>query len=363
MPEAARNPHATSSGANDPALAGSIPADHLLRLQAEVVQRMGDGVLLGRRDGTILFANPAMESMMGYARGELAGRNAFELSFRSRAVFEGLLQTVFEATQGGGATLIELEGRRRDGSRLPVQGRLSSLQLGDERYLVAVFTDISARKPLEREMLQIATQAQHRAGGDLHEGLGQQLTGIAMMLQALQAQARELGAPALGGELSEVVGLLNAAVQSTRQLARGLSPVRPSAQGLAEGFEELVNRVHAVYKQRVRLQLELPANLAVDANAATNLFHIAQEAVENAARHASAGRIQLILRATGGELDLQVIDDGDGFDPVQAGVLGMGLRMMRFRAEMARGYLSLESRPGHGTQLRCRCPARSLAGG
>ena len=92
-----------------------------------------------------------------------------------------------------------------------------------------------------------------------------------------------------------------------------------------------------------------------------NLFLIAQEAVENSARHAAAGEIEIHLRATGSELELQVVDDGVGFDPAQAAGrrIGMGLRMMRFRAEMARGYLSMESRPGQGARLRCRCPART----
>jgi signal transduction histidine kinase len=232
--------------------------------------------------------------------------------------------------------------------------------LGGTRYLAAVFTDISHRKQLEREMLQMATQVQHRVGGDLHEGLGQQLSGIAMMLNGLRQRASDV-APALCGQLDEVVALLNGAVSRTRLLARGLSPVRPSAEGLTEGFEELVNNVHEVYGQRVRLTMDLPPELSVDENSVMNLFHIAQEAVENAARHSAASDIAVSFRATGSELELQVVDDGVGFEPTQVSRerLGMGLRMMRFRAEMARGYLSIESRPGHGARLRCRCPART----
>jgi signal transduction histidine kinase len=105
--------------------------------------------------------------------------------------------------------------------------------------------------------------------------------------------------------------------------------------------------------------MELPAELTADENSVMNLFHIAQEAVENAARHASASHIQITLRVIGADLELQVVDDGVGFDPVQVAQVGMGLRMMRFRAELAHGYLLIESRPGHGAGLRCRCPART----
>src|SRR5690606_19106758 len=99
--------------------------------------------------------------------------------------------------------------------------------------------------------LQLATQVQQRVGGDLHEGLGQQLSGIAMMLQGLKARSIDV-APELWSELDKIVTLINGAVSRTRLLARGLSPVRASTKSLTEGFEELVNNVLAVYGQRVR---------------------------------------------------------------------------------------------------------------
>jgi signal transduction histidine kinase len=287
------------------------------------------------------------------------GVNSHALTFQSREAFEGLLQTAFEATESGNSpALIDLEARHNDGSLLPLQGRFSSLTLGATRFVVAVFTDIGARKQLEREMIQMATQVQQRVSGDLHEGLGQQLSGIAMMLQGLRARVADTGSATLDGELNQVVTLLNGAVRRTRLLARGLSPVRPSVEGLTEGFEELVNIVHEVYGQRVRLSMELPAELTADEDSVMNLFHIAQEAVENAARHAAAGDIQLSFRVSGTDLELQVVDDGVGFDPARVAPAGMGLRMMRFRAELARGSLQIDSRPGQGSRLHCRCPAR-----
>src|SRR5690606_8904458 len=228
-----------------------------------------------------------------YERGELIGQHSRALSFRSRGSFDGLLQTVFEATENDSSAVIDLEGRRRDGSALPLQGRFTSLAVEDTEHVVGVFTDISARKQLEREMMEIATQVQQRVGGDLHEGLCQQLSGIAMMLQGLRARASETDPQSLGQQLDEVVTLLNGAIRRTRLLARGLSPVRGTAEGIKEGFEELVNNVHEVYGLRVRLTLDLPDELSVDEHPVTNLFHIAQEAVENAARHAGACEIRM----------------------------------------------------------------------
>ena len=329
------------------------------RLQAEILERISEGVLLLSRDGTIHFASPLLEATMGYSPGELLGQYCGVLSFRPHAAFEGLLQTVFEATESGNVAVIDLEGRRRDDTMVPLQARFSSLLLDGTRHVVGIFADVSARKQIEREMMQVATRVQQRVGEDLHEGLGQQLSGIAMMMQGLRASLAEGDVAGLSRGLDEIVALLNGAVRRTRLLARGLSPVRASAEGIKEGFEELVNNVHEVYGLRVQLVLGLPEDLVVDENAVTNMFHIAQEAVFNAARHGRAREVRLAFNVSGDELELQVEDDGVGFDPVQARESGMGMRMMRFRAEMARGYLSIESRPGHGARLRCRCPART----
>ena len=329
-----------------------------LQLQAAIIERMSEGVMLVSRDGTIHFANPALEKLYGYERGELSGRNAHLLSFRSSANFEGLLRTVFEGTTDDRTSIIDLEGRRRDGSMCPVQGYFSSMMLGELRCVVAVITDISERKQLEREVMQVATRIQQRIGGDLHDGLGQQLAGIAMMLQGLGQRVANAGVGPLSAEVEEIVSLVNAAIRSTRSLARGLSPVRPSREGLLEGFEELVNQVQERYRIRVHMELSLPDHLSLDENTATNLYRIAQEGVLNAARHADATQIHLRLRVAGPDVELLVIDDGKGFDPLQFARGGMGLRIMRFRAQLIGGYLSVESRPGAGTTLRCRCPVQ-----
>lgn len=329
-----------------------------LQLQAAIIERMSEGVMLVTEEGTILFANPALEKLFGYSSGELNGCNAQILSFRSSANFQGLLRTVFDGTTDDRTSIIDLEGRRLDGSMCPVQGYFSQMMLGGVRCVVAVITDISERKQLEREVMQVATRVQQRIGSDLHDGLGQQLAGVAMMLQGLGQRVAKSGNSSLNSEVEDVVQLVNAAIRSTRSLARGLSPVRASREGLLEGFEELVNQVLERYRIRVQMELSLPEEMSVDENTATNLYRIAQEGVLNAARHADATQILLRLRVAGPDVELLVIDDGAGFDPLTFSRGGMGLRIMRFRAQLIGGYLSVESRPGAGTTLRCRCPVK-----
>ncbi len=108
----------------------------------------------------------------------------------------------------------------------------------------------------------------------------------------------------------------------------------------------------------MKLQLGLPGDPFLDESAATDLYRIGQEAVLNAVRHADAQEVQLSVRMAGPDVELLVVDDGKGFDPLQFARIGMGLRIMRFRAQLLGGYLSVESRPGAGTTVRCRCPVK-----
>lgn len=327
-----------------------------LQLQAAIIERMSEGVLVADRNGTILSANPALEKMLGHGAGELAGRNSSTLSFRGAAAFDGLLDAIFEGTEGDKTSIIDLEARRKDDTMLPVQCSFSSLVYDGKRCVVAVFNDITARKQVEREMMQIATRMQQRVGGDLHEGVGQQLAGVAMMLQGLRQRINR-SAPSMNSDVEAVVSLVNAVIRDTRLLARGLSPVRPTREGLLEGFQELVNEARECHGIDLQLDLNLPAHLVVDENVVSNLYRIAEEAVLNVARHAGTRSVQVRLHVAGTDVEMLVIDDGCGFDPQSAMQSGTGLRMMRFRMQLVNGYLSVESRPGGGTTVRCRCPA------
>ena len=332
---------------------------HQLRMQASIIERMHEGVMLLDSNAQILFTNSAIDRIFGYGPGELVGLNAHILSLRSKEAFDGLAQSILRGVEGERSSVVDLEGRCRDGTPCPLQCQFSSMQFGEQRCVIGVMSDASDRKQLERELMQATTRVQQRIGGDLHDGLGQQLTGIAMMLKGLVQRAEKTGSDALRVEIEGIVGLVNAAIQSTRTLARGLSPVSADREGFLEGFAELGDQILERYGVRVQLDLQLPAELHLDENMASHLYRIAQEGVTNAARHAGADRVQLQLTIAGQDVEMLIVDNGRGFDPAQVSHGGMGLRVMRFRAQMIGGYLAVETRPGDGTTLRCRAPLKS----
>lgn len=218
-------------------------------------------------------------------------------------------------------------------------------------------TDVTERKRLEREIIEIANREQQRIGSDLHDGLGQELTGIALMLRGLAGELQKQNS-ALKGDVDEVIGLVNNAIHSTQSLARGLSPLDAAPGGLAEALQTLAARVSDRYGMRVLFKGEgAGASSRLGENAATHLYRIAQEALTNAVRHSLASEITLRLGATADGLQLSINDNGCGFEQRPANESqGLGLKIMRYRAQMLGGDLVLESTPRGGTCVRCRLP-------
>lgn len=329
-----------------------------LSLQGLIIDTMREGVVLLDRTGVILLTNPALDEMFGYARNDLVGRNAAQLAALEPQQFGEVLGGVLEDVDSSGGSVLEIDGRRADGSRLTTTCIVTGLQIAGEPRIIVVVNDTTERKQLEREVLQAATREQQRIGGDLHDGLGQQLTGIAMLLKGVSRRFGKLTGRGLRGQVEQVIRLVNEAIESTRSLARGLSPVSGDRNGVIAGLQELANRTLEHHGVRVALQFDLPEILAFDENTATQLYRIAQEAVANAIKHGNAQKVSILLRVAEGQAELVIADDGAGFDPRRVVSGGTGLKIMRYRAQMAGGYLSVDSAPGSGTTLRCRCPVR-----
>ena len=221
--------------------------------------------------------------------------------------------------------------------------------------LVCTVREITNQKALEQEILEISNREQRRLGSDLHDGLGQELTGLSLLLKGLEMQlARE--AQQYSSQVTKISDLLARAIQSTRSLARGLAPVNLERGGLPEALKHLVARCTDMYSLDVsfsNLGQKLPD---LEEGAATHLYRIAQEATTNAARYARAKSIAIDLRTTGRKLQLSITDDGIGLTAGLAhGRPGMGLKIMEYRARMLGGTLNFDE-PGTGTRIVLAAP-------
>jgi signal transduction histidine kinase len=204
---------------------------------------------------------------------------------------------------------------------------------------------------LEREILAVGERERHTIGADLHDGLGQQLTAIELMCTALKEDTAPY--PMLAQRLDYVGRMLREAIVQTRFLARGLVPVGSDPGALAIGLTELTEHINAL--GRVRCEFQCPGPIAIaDPFVAGHLYRIAQEAVNNAVKHARARHIVLRLEQTSDTLLLEVTDDGAGLAKARAPRAGLGLGVMQHRANAIAAELTIASKRGSGVTIRCR---------
>jgi signal transduction histidine kinase len=228
----------------------------------------------------------------------------------------------------------------------------------DPPQIIAVIMDVTERRQLERAIIDASNREQQRIGHDLHDGLGQELTGISLMLRSF-AQRAAAEYPSGAVVLDEVVDLVNHAVESARALAHGLSPVILERGGLPAALEQLAASASRTHGLRVGFRKAIEGTLEIDSTATHHLYRIAQEAVTNAARHSGASAVTLRLDANPHRIRMSVSDDGCGLPPAGDGARngdGMGLRIMEYRARMMHAQFEIVPLRRGGTQVRVTLP-------
>jgi signal transduction histidine kinase len=211
-------------------------------------------------------------------------------------------------------------------------------------------------KRLEREILAVGERERHTIGADLHDNLGQQLTALELMCTAMKDDAAPH--PALAKRLELMGRMLREAIAQTRFLARGLVPVGSDPDALQIGLAELAERTDAL--GRVRCRLDCPEPVAVaEAFAAGHLYRIAQEAVNNAVKHAKASQVTIRLTQTPKQLQLEISDDGVGLPKTRTDRRGLGLGVMLHRAGVIGAELVTVSKRGEGVTIRCTLPLKN----
>jgi len=243
----------------------------------------------------------------------------------------------------------------RDGSRRLIAWSSTILPGENESaYIIATGIDITERKRLEKAILEISAAEQRRIGQDLHDGLGQHLTGIAFMSKVQEQKLAEKGL-AEAAEATRIVGLVNEAIHKTRRLAHGLLPVASDADGLMSALKRWAIEVEDLFHISCRLRVNNPV-LIHDANVSTHLYRIAQEAVNNALRHGQAKNIEISLAARKGYGTLRIENDGSSLPENATNRSGMGMQIMNYRARMIGGSLTVKSSGISGVTITCQFP-------
>ncbi|MDZ7619902.1 MAG: ATP-binding protein [Patescibacteria group bacterium] len=210
------------------------------------------------------------------------------------------------------------------------------------------------RKAFQDRLLTLSEDEHRRIGQELHDDVGQELTGLALQFETLAEVLLEPEGRV--DELVAKIGTIIARIRGkTRNLSRGLVPMEVDAPALATALETLALQVNECRNATCTFSSRGKVRLA-DGRAATQLYRIAQEAVSNAVKHAQAEHVDIELDSDRAATVLEIRDDGCGLPPKIERSPGRGLDIMRYRAELIRGTLTVESAPSGGTCVRCQVP-------
>ena len=314
-------------------------------------------LLVDPESGAIIDANEAAERFYGFSRSRLTTLSIQDLSVQPPPPVRS---GAAGAVQGLDHRTVFLQ-RLASGEIRTVEVHSSPIAVRERTLLFSIIHDITERRLLERQVLDIGDRERQRIGRDLHDSLGGGLSGLAMVSKALaQSLARSSIPEAAIAE--EIVQGINEAVGRTRSIARGLCPVGLSAFGFVSGVEELARSVEK--RHQIQCQVRGPRDVVIEKDfVASHLFQIVEEAVNNAVRHGQAREIEITLERQPGGMSLRVRDDGVGLPKDVDRSPGMGLRTMRYRAGVMGATFEIHSPATGGTVVSCLLPAAGPSSG
>lgn len=303
-----------------------------------------------------VHANAAFYSIMGYQESELMGRTPWEVGLLEAKDQQRTQHRFARLLRGEDNPPIDVRLRTRDGAWRLVELRSTSTRKrdGSADRIIITANDITERERLQRELLRVVEEEQTRIGHDLHDGVGQTMTGILVLMEALESGLK--GQHKM--EAARIHELMKESVAEVRRMSHGLSPSSVKYRGLAGALHLLA--------ETVRTNFRTPCECAVDASVIVenedkqaHLFRIAQEAVNNALRHGKPGKVHISLRRIAGdECELVIEDDGLGLKklskPTQSS--GIGMQVMQHRAQLIGARLQIKARgkSKRGVMVCCR---------
>ncbi|HEX6155991.1 MAG TPA: ATP-binding protein [Burkholderiales bacterium] len=356
--------------------AGATPSERQLRM---LLVRLGEAMLEGLAvygpSGEIAYVNDNLCHMLGRSRDELIGRPAYEYFGQ---VYERARRRARAGASGSGRERYETELTTKAGRIIVVEACSERIKDAAGRYLgaFAVMSDITARvnvlRQYESEVRLLSAQfvaaqelERRRIALELHDGIGQALGGVKFGLETCEALITAGSCSAAAQRMVELVTRIQSVLDEVRRISMNLRPSTLDDLGILPTLGWFAREFRAIHQQP---ELDTLVDVAEDEIAVpvkTAIYRIVQEACNNVVTHSTARKVCVSLRRQRSHIELQVHDDGSGFDPAVFSTAdesgrGLGLASMRERAEVTGGRFALRSQPGSGTTVRVLWPARRM---
>jgi len=301
-------------------------------------------------DGYFMRLNRAWETALGWTIKELTDLPFIE--FIHPDDHAATLAAMDELRRGAQKVRFANRYRCRDGSLKWLEW--DAVSLPDRGQVYAIARDISVRRSLEKEVLETRDREKDRLGRELHDGLCQNLAGIAALGTALSRKLARNSESTAAAAL-EITRLLNETIGHARDMARGLNPVNLEQIGVGAALESLALNVESLFQVSCNLRCH-PDFPRLRSDVEMHLYRTAQEAVSNAITHGRSRHLKIDLGLRGAEGLLSIQDDGTGVpeDPMNGHAgKGIGLHTMNYRARLMGGTLKVQANAPRGTRVTC----------
>ena len=246
---------------------------------------------------------------------------------------------------------LEVTVQCADGTQRSILASAIQLGIGHEGLYLAVMADVTEQRRLEQAVLNATSREQHRLGMDLHDGLGQELTGLSLLLAALGRVSESTDIGRLREKIRGLSAIASNCVATARAIAHGLSPIELSFGGFDEALVRLAATTTHLTGMNVTLEITGTGAFDIPKDAAEPIYRIVQEALSNSVKHGGASSAALRADMTGDLLSISIADNGRGMTPTDTST-GFGLRIMAYRARALGAQLEVDSPEAGGVIVR-----------
>ena len=316
-------------------------------------------IILLDRHAKIVMVNPAVEIVTKFKSKDLVGKTLWQCGLLDKAEIPNAKQRMKEIVDGAERVAGVARARTKSGDLciLQIQNTATRFEDGSVENVIITAIDITEQHRLQQHLMEAVEQEQARIGHDLHDGVGQLLTGIGTLAESLQSELQGRQKE----EAERIYQLIRETIHQVRQLSHTMSPMSVQNRDLSASLLLLADSVRTNFRRQC--QTDLASDIHVtDTHVAGHLFRIAQESVNNAIRHGAPKEIGISLRREGvKEAVLEIFNDGEPFDCKPGSTAeGIGLRVMKHRAGLIQANLQVSCPSAGGVLVSCRFPLTSI---